>query len=165
MRKYIGEHAFPEHVEEEEVERDEGPHHAGFEQEEQRHVPADLLLDPEGADDREERQQGRQEDHGHGDPVGAHEVLHVDVGDPHVFFHELERVRGVDAGQGPVEGVEQLDCQQDGKEGSHRRDPLDHRVLPLGHAQDQHGPEEGDERHQRKNMGIDEIHEEIPPFL
>jgi hypothetical protein len=159
------EHHFPEHIEEEEVEGDERPHHARLEQKEQRHVPPDLLLDPEGADDREERKQGGQKDHGNRDAVGPHEILDVDVGDPAVLLHELELVRHVHAGQAPVVDVEHADRQQHRDEGCHRRDPLDRAVLPLGDAQDQDPAQERDERHERQDVTIDEPHEGPPPFL
>ncbi len=136
-------HELPEDVEEEEVEGDEGPEHAGLEQEKEREVALERLLDAERRDHAEEGEERRQDDHGDAQAVDADEVLDVVGGDPVRLLHQLEsRVR--------VEARQEPDRQQHGRHRERRRRPAD-RVLRLGRqAEDDGRPEQRREDHQRE---------------
>ena len=66
-------HHFPENEEQEKIESAENAHHAGVEQEKQREVAFDRLVDAKGSEDAEKAQQRRQQHHGDAEAVDAHD--------------------------------------------------------------------------------------------
>ena len=94
-------HDFPEDVEQEQINRDEGADHPGLQNEEADQV----FLDPlghaaPGGQHHQRRQQRGQQDQEQTDAVHAYVVGHAEVGNPGVVLDELEvRARGVELQQ------------------------------------------------------------------
>ena len=75
-------HHFPEHVEQEEVERQEDAQHARFQQQEQDAVGLDVLVDRPARAHRQHADERRQHDQRKADAVEAHEVVDVERRNP-----------------------------------------------------------------------------------
>ena len=127
-------HDLPEDVEEEEVERAEHAHHAGVEQQEQREVALDRLVDaPRGERCRWNDQQRGQQHHGDADAVDADEVLDVEARDP----RRLARRTG-SPGVVRSKFTNSQIASSSGGTVAADRDPLDQLVRVARQAQDHH---------------------------
>ena len=140
-------HDFPEHVEENQVERGEDTDHPRLEDEEQRHVGLHLLRDGrEGGEDRDGREQGRQEDEEHAHAVDAEVVLDAEARHPRRLLHELH------AALSRVEHGEERQRGDEGQDRHEERDPADHPHLRRRDEQEEersHGRQERDQRKER----------------
>jgi len=115
-------HDLPEDVEEEEVQRHEGAHHAGFQEQEEGVVALHAGLDPPGSGDAEEAEQGGQEHHREGQAVHTDEVFDVKGRNPSGVFDELEALLLVDAETGAAElRKERCGDDQNGQREDQRR--------------------------------------------
>ena len=75
-------HHFPEDVEEEEIQGQEGADHAGFQEQEQHAIAADIFLDVPAGDHGQEGEDRGQQDERHADAVDAEVVVDVEAADP-----------------------------------------------------------------------------------
>jgi hypothetical protein len=75
-------HHFPEHVEEEHVERNKHAHHARVEQQEHRKVALQGLRDTEGRERGEETDQRSEQHHRHRKSVDTQKILDADLAEP-----------------------------------------------------------------------------------
>ncbi len=115
------EHHFPEHVEQEEVERAEDADHPRLEEEEERVVLLLALRDRrERRVDGDEGEERREEDQERRDAVHAERVLRAEGGDPVVRLAEEEVPGLAEARERP-----ERDRQQELGAREERRDPLD----------------------------------------
>jgi hypothetical protein len=85
----------PEHVEQEQVQREEGAEHAGLERLHEEHVRLHALVDlgPRGQEDDRQQERG-EHDEEQADPVDPEEVPDAVVGQPRRALHELEPAGG-----------------------------------------------------------------------
>ncbi len=85
-------HRLPEHVEQQQVEGEEGAEHPGLEREQQRVVvPGPLRHRAVGAHDREQRGHGGEQHQQRRDPVHAQVVAGTERREPGAILDELER--------------------------------------------------------------------------
>ena len=129
-------HRLPEHVEQHQVDRQEGARHAGLQQQQQREETRLRNGRQRRRQHRDQRQERIQNDQPERDAVDAQVIVDVVVGDPRRPFDELVAVARRVECQGDVQRQRQSDCADD-----HRR--------PLGEAprqrRHQHGAHCGDE--------------------
>ena len=139
-----------EHVEEENIERDEGAQHAGRQQEEADVVFLFALLDGgERAHDPYDHRQRREQDEQHADPVDADEIAHPDGGYPAHLLHELK------AGFSLIEKEPQGKRNQEVQDHHRRGETLDgFRLLFLHEEHDNHRAQRGQEGDQRKKRHV-----------
>src|SRR5207249_8011356 len=72
-------HQLPEHVKEEEIERDEGSHHPCIQQEKQGEISLVVLIDFPRADRGNEHYHGGQNDHRHRETVDTDKEIDMDA--------------------------------------------------------------------------------------
>ena len=141
------EHRVPEHVEQEEIERDEDADHRGFEREDEDRELLDLLLHAlPRREQRNRREEAGEHHQQQADAVDADVVVDAEGRDPRHPLDELEVGR---------RGVEARPDQQGHGKGHERgaeRDPADHRVAPAVGVADQ-GEEDGAGERQRPGQG------------
>ena len=148
-------HDFPEHVEEEEIERHENAEHPRLEQKEHGVVFLHALLDGcPRREDGEKTQHRGQHDQQKADAINAQVVLRADGRNPIVLLNEFELLRrGLtrepeDEGQGSEEVHEQYDVP-----------PPPNRLLVLpGDEEERNHPRHRDKQNDAQNMVMKERH-------
>ncbi len=134
-------HRLPEHVEEEEIERDEDPDHRRLEQHEEGEVGVNPAMDrPRGAEDRDRREEGGEEHEEEAQPIHAQVIGGADLIDPARALDELE------TGVGAVEGDPDAERDQEGEERAGERHHAGSASRPpLRHEEDEKSGERRDE--------------------
>jgi hypothetical protein len=144
-------HRVPEHIEQEQIERDEHADHRALEQQdEDRKRPRSLVDRLPRTEERDRGQEAREHDEQQADAVHADEVADAECRNPRVPLHELE------LGGGRVEVVPEQERLGEHQRGHDERDRPDGPFAPLvvPHEEQEGGADDGkrDERRENRKM-------------
>ena len=148
------EHRLPEHVEEEEVERDEDPDHARLEEEHEDHELAHPVVDRRPrAEEGERREERRQDDEPQRQPVDADVVRDPPRRDPGRLLDELHRGHVAEAG-------DERERDREGRGRDEEAEALLQRLVLAPREGDEDRPRHGQEDEQREDVAREGGHDQ-----
>ena len=142
------EHRIPEHVEQEQIERDEDPDHRRLESE---HEEGELLYLPidraPGREQRDRRQESGEHYQQEADAVDAHEIVDAELRNPRVPLDKLK------IGRGRIEAHPQSERHGKGRQRHAEREPADDAITaPVRVGDEQHDERPGKRHHPRQRQ-------------